>query len=244
MIKIFQYICSFLGVKKILYTFLLILIHQNSSYAHEINKNEIELIVKNFLSKNPEFIKSTLDNYQFKLAKEKKKGAINLLKEIKNPGIFQKNADITIFEFFDYNCGYCKSVTKMIMNLLSEDKKINFVFVEFPILSQQSYKAALAALASKEQGLYNDFHLSLMNIRGRIDEDKIFETAKNIGLNIDKLKNDMLNPSIQNILDKNREVAKRLGLNGTPAFIIGDIIYPGAIKKSGLQEIIYNYRKN
>ena len=83
-----------------------------------------------------------------------------------------------------------------------------------------------------------------MNIRGRIDEDKIFETAKNIGLNIDKLKNDMLNPSIQNILDKNREVAKRLGLNGTPAFIIGDIIYPGAIKKSGLQEIIYNYRKN
>ena len=244
MIKIFQYVCSFLGTKKIVYTFLLILIHLNSSFAHEINKNEIELIVKNFLSKNPEFIRSTLDDYQFKLAEQKKKDAINLLKEIKNPGIFQKNADITIFEFFDYNCGYCKSVTKMIMDLLSEDKKINFVFVEFPILSQQSYKAALAALASKKQGLYNDFHLSLMNIRGRIDEDKIFETAKNIGLNIDKLKNDMLNPSIQNILHKNREVAKRLGLNGTPAFIIGDKIYPGAIKKSGLEEIIYNHRKN
>ena len=244
MIKIFKHITSFLCAKKILYTFLLILIHLNSSYAHEIKKTEIELIVKNFLSKNPEFIKSTLDDYKFKLEKEKKKDAINLLKEIKNPGIFQKNADITIFEFFDYNCGYCKSVTKMIMDLLSEDKKINFVFVEFPILSQQSYKAALAALASKKQGLYIDFHLSLMNIRGRIDEDKIFETAKNIGLNIDKLKKDMLNPSMQNILDKNREVAKRLGLNGTPAFIIGDIIYPGAIKKSGLQEIIYNYRKN
>ena len=244
MIKIFQYVCSFLGTKKIVYTFLLILIHLNSSYAHEINKNEIELIVKNFLSKNPEFIRSTLDDYQFKLAEQKKKDAINLLKEIKNPGIYQKNADITIFEFFDYNCGYCKSVTKMIMDVLSEDKRINFVFVEFPILSQQSYKAALAALASKKQGLYNDFHLSLMNIRGRIDEDIIFEKAKNIGLNIDKLKNDMLDPSIQNILDKNREVAKRLGLNGTPAFIIGDIIYPGAIKKSGLQEIIYNYRKN
>ena len=66
MIKIFQYICSFLGAKKILYTFLLILIHLNSSYAHEIKKNEIELIVKNFLSKNPEFIKSTLDDYQLK----------------------------------------------------------------------------------------------------------------------------------------------------------------------------------
>ena len=244
MIKIFKYISGFLGAKKILYTFLLILIYLNSSYAHEIKKNEIELIVKNFLSKNPEFIKSTLDDYKLKLEREKKKDAINLLKEIKNPGIFQKNADITIFEFFDYNCGYCKSVIKIIMELLSEDKKVNFVFVEFPILSQQSYKAALAALASKKQGLYNDFHLSLMNIRGRIDEDKIFETAKNIGLNIEKLKNDMLNPSIKNILDKNREVAKRLGLNGTPAFIIGDIIYPGAIKKSGLQEIINNYRKN
>jgi len=244
MIKIFQYICSFFSVKKILYIFLLILIHLNSSYAHEINKNEIELIIKNFLSKNPEFIKSTLNDYKVKLEKEKKKNAINLLNEIKNPGIFRKNADITIFEFFDYNCGYCKSVTKMIMDLLSEDKRINFVFVEFPILSQQSYKAALAALASKNQGLYNNFHLSLMDTKGRIDEDKIFETAKNIGLNIDRLKNDMLDPSIQNILDKNREVAKRLGLNGTPAFIIGDIIYPGAIKKSGLEEIIYNYRKN
>ena len=139
MIKIFQYISSFWDEKKILYTFLLILIHLNSSYAHEINKNEIELIIKNFLLKNPEFIKSTLDDYKLKLEKEKKKEIISLLKEIKNPGIFQKNADITIFEFFDYNCGYCKSVTKMIMNLLSEDKKINFVFVEFPILSQQSY---------------------------------------------------------------------------------------------------------
>ena len=244
MIKIFQYISGFLDAKKILYTFLLIIIHLNSSYAHEIKKNEIELIVKNFLSKNPEFIKSTLDDYKLNLEKQKKKDSISLLKEIKNPGIFQKKADITIFEFFDYNCGYCKSVTKMIMSLLSEDKKINFVFVEFPILSQQSYKAALAALASKNQELYNDFHLSLMNIRGRIDEDIIFETAKNIGLNIDKLKIDMLNQNVQNILEKNREVAKRLGLNGTPAFIIGDIIYPGAIKKSGLQEIIYNYRKN
>ena len=244
MIKIFKYISGFLGAKKILYTFLLILIYLNSSYAHEIKKNEIELIVKNFLSKNPEFIKSTLDDYRLKLEKKQKKDTINLLKEIKNPGIFQKNADVTIFEFFDYNCGYCRSVTKMIMDLLSEDKKINFVFVEFPILSQKSHKAALAALASKKQGLYNDFHLSLMNVRGRIDEYIIFERAKNIGLNIDKLKKDMLNPSMQNILDKNREVAKRLGLNGTPAFIIGDIIYPGAIKKSGLQEIINNYRKN
>ena len=83
-------------------------------------------------------------------------------------GIFQKNANITIYEFFDYNCGYCKSVLKVILETLAEDKKINFDFVEYPILSQESYTASIAALASKKQGLYSDFHSSLMRLKGRI----------------------------------------------------------------------------
>ena len=216
----------------------------SSSYSHEINKDKIVTIVKKFLKENPEFIKSTLDNYKITLENQTKQKAIKLLKGIKNPGVFRKQADVTIYEFFDYNCGYCKSVVKTIMDVLSVDKKINFVFVEFPILSEQSYIAAKAALASKKQGLYNQFHLSLMKIKGRVDKEKVFSTAKKVGLDIDKLKLDMINPEIEQNLMKNREIAKLLGLNGTPAFIIGDIIYPGALKSNNLKEIIKKFRES
>ena len=225
----------------ILISFFLII---SQSHAHEINKDRIETIIKNFLIKNPNFIKSTLDNYNLSLESKKKQNAIKLLKDIENPGIFQKEADITIYEFFDYNCGYCKSVVKPIMDVLSEDKKINFVFVEFPILSQQSYFAAKAALASKNQDLYNKFHVSLMKIKGRVNEEKVFSTAKEIGLDIDQLKIDMNNPEIEKQLAKNREIAKLLNLNGTPAFIIGDIIYPGALNLNKLKEIIKQFRES
>ena len=215
----------------ILISFFLII---SPSHSHEINKDNIDTIIKKFLKKNPELLKSTLDNYKVSLENQKKQHAINLLKDVNNPGVFSKQADITIYEFFDYNCGYCKSVVRTIMDVLSEDKKINFVFVEFPILSEQSYFAAKAALASKNQNLYNKFHISLMKINGRVNEEKVFSTAKKIGLDIDQLKKDINSPEIEQQLVKNREIAKLLGLNGTPAFIIGNIIYPGALNLNNL----------
>ena len=225
----------------ILISFFLII---SPSYSHEINKDNIDTIIKKFLKKNPELLKSTLDNYKVSLENQKKQHAINLLKDVNNPGIFSKQADITIYEFFDYNCGYCKSVVRTIMDVLSEDKKINFVFVEFPILSEQSYFAAKAALASKNQNLYNKFHISLMKINGRVNEEKVFSTAKKIGLDINQLKKDMNNPKIEQQLVKNREIAKLLGLNGTPAFIIGNIIYPGALNLNNLKKIIKQFRES
>lgn len=235
-------------MKRIILNYISILISIfliiSSSYAHEINKDKIVTIVKDFLKKNPEFIKSTLDNYKITLENQAKQKAIKLLSDIENPGIFRKQADINIYEFFDYNCGYCKSVVKTIMDVLAEDKKINFVFVEFPILSEQSYFAAKAALASKNQDLYNQFHLSLMKIKGRVDKERVFSTAKKIGLDIDKLKIDMNNPEIEQKLMKNREIAKLLSLNGTPAFIIGDTIYPGALNSNNLKEIIKKFRES
>ena len=225
----------------ILISFFLII---SPSHSHEINKDNIDTIIKKFLKKNPELLKSTLDNYKVSLEKQKKQHAINLLKDVNNPGVFSKQADITIYEFFDYNCGYCKSVVRTIMDVLSEDKKINFVFVEFPILSEQSYFAAKAALASKNQNLYNKFHLSLMKINGRVNKEKVFSTAKKIGLDIDQLKKDINSPEIEQQLVKNREIAKLLGLNGTPAFIIGNIIYPGALNLNNLTKIIKQFRES
>ena len=235
-------------MRKIIFRYISILISIflmiSPTQSHEINNENIDRIIKKFLKKNPDFIKSTLDNHKLILEKQKRQNAIRLLKDIDNPGIFIKKADVTIYEFFDYNCGYCKSVVKTIIDVLSEDKKINFVFVEFPILSQQSYIAAKAALASKKQDLYNKFHLSLMKIKGRVSEEKVFITAKEVGLDLDQLKIDMNNPEIEEQLVKNREIAKLLGLNGTPAFIIGDIIYPGAINSNNLKKIIEQFRES
>ena len=235
-------------MKKIILSHIFIIISiffiTSSSYSHEINKDKVETIIKDFLKKNPEFIKSTLDNYKIAQENQKIQNAIKSLEDIDNPGFFNKQADITIYEFFDYNCGYCKSVVKTIMDVLSEDKKINFVFVEFPILSQQSYIAAKAALASKKQNLYNKFHMSLMNIRGRVDEQEVFSTAKKIGLNIDQLKINMNSPEVEEKLMKNREIAKLLNLNGTPAFIIGNIIYPGALNSNKLKKMIKQFRES
>ena len=234
-------------IKKILKAIsgIFILILSNfPSYANEMSQDKVEKIIENFLIQNPKLLRSVLDDYKKNIELEKKRNAINALYSLSNPGIFQKNADITIFEFFDYNCGYCKSVVKTIMETISEDKKINFVFVEFPILSQQSYTAALAALASQKQNLYNKFHLSLMNVKGVVDYKKIFNTAKDIGLNIEQLKSDMNSSEIATQLKKNREIAKQLSLNGTPAFIIGDVIYPGALTKQNLKDIIQKVREN
>lgn len=211
--------------------------------ASELNQKKVETIIENFLIKNPQLLKSILDNHVKNTELEKKKNVIQSLKLIKNPGFFQKFADITIYEFFDYNCGYCKSVAKTIMEIISEDKKINLSFIEFPILSQASYFAAAAALASQKQGLYKEFHFALMNVRGKIDENQVMQTANKIGLNIDQLKKDMSDEDINKILKKNREIAKLLNLNGTPAFIIKDNIYPGALTKENFKKIIQKIRE-
>ena len=224
--------------------FSIIFIVALPSHANQMSQEKIEQIIENFLIKNPQLLRSVLDNYKKDTELEKKKNAIESLKSLKNPGIFQKNADVTIYEFFDYNCGYCKSVVKTIMETISEDKRINVVFVEFPILSQESYTAAVAALASQKQNLYNKFHLSLMKIRGKVDNEKVFKTANEIGLDIQKLKIDMNNSDIAKRLSQNREIAKILNLNGTPAFIIGDVIYPGALTKENLKEIIKKVRES
>ena len=166
----------------------------NISFA-KIKNSNLKLI-EEYLIKNPESIKSTLEKLDETLKRKKFQDTITLLNKANNPSIKHNNFDITIFEFFDYNCGYCKSVLPLVTDIIKEDKNVNFVFVEFPILSQDSYTASLATLAAQKQNLYNEFHISLMSVKGKIDEGQIFKTAKQIGLDINKLKIDMENPNM------------------------------------------------
>jgi len=213
------------------------------SFAHELNKDEINSLINNFILKNPQVIEKTLQNLNLERSKKNFEIALTELRKIPNPKLSRTNSDITIYEFFDYNCGYCKSVMQNIFNIYKKDKKVEIVFVEYPILSNSSLSAAIASLAARNQNKYFEFHSKLMKHTGKIDDKLLLSFAKELTIDTKKLKNDYSNEKLMLIINKNREIANRLNLRGTPAFIIGNKIYPGAMSEKDIEKAIALERK-
>ena len=213
-------------------------------YAHKINKNEINSIIKNFIQNNPEVIENALNKIKTSRKSEKLKKNLVYLSKIPNPKLSRKNSDVTIYEFFDYNCGYCKLVMQSLFNVYKNDKKVDIVFVEFPILSKSSLTAALTALASKNQSKYFELHSSLMKHKGKIDENVILSFAEELNIDIEKLKKQIADKTLMDIINKNRQIANELNIQGTPAFIIGNKIYPGAMSEDEIIEALKIERRN
>lgn len=138
------------------------------------------------------------------------------------------DGDITVVEFFDYNCGYCKRALSTVEKLKKTDDNIRIIYKEFPILSETSYVASKAAMASMNQGKYEIFHKAMLRNKDSLTEDKIFEIARKVGLDEKKLAKDMTNPLLERNIQVNRSLAQALDITGTPAFIIGEAIIPGA----------------
>jgi protein-disulfide isomerase len=128
--------------------------------------------------------------------------------------------DVTIIEFFDYACPFCKAAEPRLEDFLKSDKNARLVVEEFPILTPQSVTASKAALAAARQGKYAAFHQALMLYRGGLDEDAILGVARNVGLNMKKLRKDMADPALQSAIDANFTLAKEIGAHGTPIFIV------------------------
>ena len=213
------------------------------SFAHELNKDEINSLINNFILKNPQVIEKTLQNLNLERSKKNFEIALAELKKIPNPKLSNTNSDVTIYEFFDYNCGYCKSVMQNIFNIYKKDKKVEVVFVEYPILSNSSLSAAIASLAARNQKKYFEFHSKLMKHTGKIDDKLLLSFAKDLKIDTKKLKSDYSNEKLMLIINKNREIANRLNLRGTPAFIIGNKIYPGAMSEEDIEKAIALERK-
>jgi protein-disulfide isomerase len=148
------------------------------------------------------------------------------------------NGDVTLVEFFDYNCPYCRQVAPLLLEAVAADPRLRVVFKEFPILGPNSVFAAKAALAVHKQGKYLAFHDGLMKSRGVLDERKVLEAAAAAGLDVDRLKTDMEAPTIQALLDRNLDLGRALRLNGTPGFVVGDGVFAGARDLKGLQALI------
>jgi protein-disulfide isomerase len=225
---------------------------QDKGTLSNAQKEEIRQLVREYIIGNPEIIAEAAEALQAKEDKTKQAKQAVVVKarnqELYNPSegtvIGNPKGDVTIVEFFDYNCGYCKSMFQAIVEVLNEDKKIRLVLKEFPILGPSSVTAAKAALAARKQNKYGDLHLALLGHKGGLNDGAIMEIAKTAGLDVKKLQEDMKDPEINAIIAKNRDLAGALEINGTPALFVGDEFVPGAVDKNHLREVIAAQRKN
>ncbi len=197
---------------------------------------EIEQIVKSYLVTNPEIfvdIQNALEAKMEKEQAEKLKVAIaQSAGEIyRAPGASvggNPDGDITVVEFFDYNCGYCKRGLHDVVKLIETDPKARVVFKELPILSKGSEEASHVALAAQKQGKYWEMHKAMLSSKGQLNEASALQIAEKLGLDMDKLKKDMVSPEVKAEVEKSEALAKKMGVNGTPHFLVGDRAIAGA----------------
>ena len=220
--------------------------------AQNLDKTQIEKIIREYLIENPEVLEEAIRALQAKREARRQVAAQGSIQKnrkqiYEDPGDpvgGNPNGDVTIVEFFDYRCGYCKRVAPVVEEALAKDKKIRIVYKEFPVLGPNSVLAAQAALASRAQGKYIAFHKALIKAKISYDEESIMKIAAAVGIDTARLKKDMQAPRIQTQIAKNRTLARSLSIRGTPAFIVGKQIFPGALTSAQLAHMIQAARKN
>ncbi len=209
-------------------------------------RQAIEAIVRDYLIKNPEVMLEVLEAAKEKISGEAQAQRAAALAERRHdifedpnaPVVGNPQGDVTLVEFFDYRCPYCKQVAPAIEALLAEDKQLRVVYKELPVLGPESVTAARAALAARKQGKYEALHRALMQVKGQINEAAIFNAAKSAGIDVERLKRDMTAPDIDRMLQANHQLAAALDIRGTPGFVIGDEIVPGAVSIDALRQLI------
>ncbi len=167
-----------------------------------------------------------------------------LLHDDDSPIAGNPNGDVTIVEFMDYQCGYCKRAYAVVKSTAAADGKIKIIYNDLPILGGASSIAAYAALAAARQNKYLALHNALMEFRGPLDRARILNTAASVGIDVPQLEKDMEAPEITHIIERNMALANALGVRGTPTFVIGNQFVPGAIDSDTLKKLIANARKS
>ena len=216
-------------------------------------KDTAELVVSNYIREHPEIVVEALKIMQARDEQQRRDKAMttvaSMRQELENdptsPVAGNPKGDVTIVEFFDYRCGYCKRVTPMILKFLESDTKVRYVLKEFPILGPDSVTAARATLAvwNLDKDKYLAFHTALMMAPGSVDAKRVVSIAAEIGVDQAALTAGMADPAVDKALRANMNLAKELGLSGTPAFIVGKQMVPGAIGIEALRRMVSAARK-
>jgi protein-disulfide isomerase len=202
--------------------------------------------VRDYLLKNPEVIVEAVQRLEARrYATEEsevqavlKSRANEVFRDPASPVVGNPDGDVTVVEFFDYNCPYCRKVASVVQEVEAADPRLRFVYKEFPILGPNSVFAAKAALAAHRQGRYAEFHKALMQARGAADQTSVLRIAAELGLDETRLKADMADPAIQSALDRNLDLAQALRIAGTPGFVVGDEILRGATDAGTLRRLV------
>lgn len=220
--------------------------------AQDLSDARIKELALEAIRENPQIIMEAVQLLEQEQAAAQADAAADVLKNQRQllehdpnaPVLGNPEGDVTVVEFFDYNCPYCKRAMSEVQGLLDADQDVRLVYREWPVLSEGSVFAAKAALAAREQGKYEAFHWALMGMEGRAEEASVMRLAGEIGLDIEQLRTDMEAPKVQEHIDDSMRVAQALGFNGTPSFVIGDDLVPGFVEQEQLEALVDKTRES
>lgn len=227
------------------------------SSMSDTQKKEVEKVVHDYLVANPEVLLEASQALQHKQQQNMQQQAQSAIKENtdqlfqgKTTVVGNPKGNVTIVEFFDYQCIHCKKMSPVIAGLIKKDSDLRVIYKEFPIFGKSSELASKAALAAGMQGKYQSMHHALLSADKRLNDKIIMDAAKSIGLDMKKFKVDMDSKEVADALEANRALAEKLHLMGTPAFIVASTpngqfkagtepsFIPGAASEESLQELI------
>ncbi|MEO0544611.1 MAG: DsbA family protein [Pseudomonadota bacterium] len=212
----------------------------NSAFAFdEAQKEEIGEIVREYLLANPELLIEVQEELEARLAEEEEVARVamiqsassELFESAADPVLGNPDGDVTVVEFFDYNCGFCRRAMDDMQAIIESDENVRFVLKEFPILGPDSIAAHQVAMAfnTLEPLQYGEFHTRLMDHEGSANEAVAVDIAVQMGVDESELRATMADPTLSNVVQRTYALAESLGIGGTPSYVIGDSLVPGAL---------------
>lgn len=221
---------------------LALLLGSLAQAGNALDQKQVEQIVHDYLLNNPQLLVEMSQRLQqnrvdqFKQMEEKARKVIpsvahELFQDPQSPIGINPKGNVTLVEFFDYQCQHCKDVAPMLQTIQKQDKQLRVVYKELPIFGGNSVYAAKAALAAQKQGKYLAFHDALMKAQEPLNHTNILTLAAKVGLNTNQLKTDIKSKAIDQALKNNMQLAQKLGIVGTPSFILAESTKPGANKE-------------
>ncbi|MCS0501799.1 DsbA family protein [Ancylobacter mangrovi] len=223
-----------------------------ASALDDSQRKEFEAVIHDYLLKNPEVIQEAIVELQKRQAAAEANQRDQALASLK-PLIFESprgavvgnpNGDVTLVEFFDYNCGYCRHALADLVKLTQEDPKLKVILKEFPVLGPGSVEAAQVAVGVRmvAPDKYFAFHQKLLGGRGQANKDKALAAAKEAGVDMTALAKAMADPEVNATLQESMKIADALGIDGTPSYVAGDSVIVGAVGHDQLKSAIDSVR--
>ena len=214
--------------------------------AQQMTEEQVKQLAQEAVLENPQIIMQAMAILE---QRERDRAAsvantvrLQLEQDPNSPNLGNPDGDVTVVEFFDYNCPYCRKAGQTVRELLASDANVRVIYREWPILGEGSVFASRAALAARAQGKYEEFHWALMNGEGRASEASILKLARHLGLDVAKLQADMTSPAVEAHIAQSNALARTLGFTGTPAFIVGDRTAPGMLSTDEISAMVAEAR--